>query len=266
MSDGLSGNLAQLPLRDLLRMLGATEQTGRIEFALGNERCEVFLRRGAVCHATADAATGEAAFTHVMGWTSGAFRFEPGLEAFEVTISKPLDQLFSDGARQVSEREQLRKAIPSPDAVPHLAPRINAENVTISAADWEVLARLGERLSVAELARALGKSDLEMVRTLYRLKQMELIEVSVEHAAPVQISMAGPSFFVALQAAVAAAMGPLAEIIVDDTLEALGFTRTTLPRSAMSSVTERIGQEIRDTAKRVRFQQTMLETLRQQAA
>jgi len=49
-------------------------------------------------------------------------------------------------------------------------------------------------------------------------------------------------------------------------VEDLGFTRATLPRDAVASLAERVSAEIRDPEKRVRFQQTMLAMLRQQAA
>ncbi|MBA4180739.1 MAG: hypothetical protein C0506_09145 [Anaerolinea sp.] len=266
MPEGLSGNLARLPLWDLLRMLHATGQTGRVEFASVHERAEMFLDGGRLVHAAAGASSGDAAFAIVLGWTQATFRFEPGGTTGEATILKPLDQLFAEGARQVSERERLREAIPSPDAVPTLSLKLDLEDVTISAGDWEVLARIDGDRSVAELSRTLGWPDLETVRALYRLKEAGLITLKAEPAAPVPIAMAGPAFFAALQSAVAAAMGPLAEIIVDDTLEELGFTRGTLPRAATSAVTERISREIRDAGKRVRFQETMLETLRAQAA
>lgn len=266
MPEGLSGSLAQLPLRHLLKMLAAGEQTGRLELNSGLELADVFLRSGIVVHATADAATGDAAVSAALGWTSGSFRFEPGIASPEITITAPLEQLLAEGSRQVSEREMLRRVIPSPDVVPRLAPRLPGESITIRAADWEVLAQINGEATVGQLARDLGRGDLEAVRAIYGLKMAGLIELSVEPAAPVAIALAGPAFFRALQAAVAAAMGPLAEIIVDDTLEDLGFTRATLPRSEMSAVAERISGEIREAEKRSRFQQTMLATLRSPAA
>ena len=77
MSEGLSGSLAQLPLRDLLRMLSAGEQSGRIDVTSGTDHGIIFMRRGTVIHATADAAVGETAFAAVLAWTQGTFRFDP---------------------------------------------------------------------------------------------------------------------------------------------------------------------------------------------
>ncbi len=266
MPEGISGNLAQLPLRNLLKMLAAGEQTGRLELNSGVEVAELFLRAGVVVHATADAASGDTAVSTALGWANGGFRFEPGILPPEITITSPLEQLLAEGSRQLSEREMLRRVIPSPDVVPRLAQRLPGESISISAAEWEVLAQIGGDATVGQLARQMGRSDLEAVRAFYSLKMSGLIELSVEVAAPVAIVLAGQPFFRALQTAVAGAMGPLAEIIIDDTLEDVGFTRATLPRSEMSAVAERISGEIRNPEKRSRFQQTMLAVLRAPAA
>ncbi len=266
MPEGLSGSLDQLPLRNLLKMLAAGEQTGRLELNHGREVADLFLRAGVVVHATADAVTGDAAVATALGWTNGSFRFEPGILPPEITISSPLEQLLAEGSRQMSEREMLRRVIPSPDVVPRLAAKLPGESISISAAEWEVLAQIDGTATVGHLARLMGRSDFEAVRAFYSLKMSGLIDLSVEAAAPVAIVLADQTFFRALQTAVAGAMGPLAEIIIDDTLEDVGFTRATLPRSEMSAVAERISAEIRDPEKRSRFQQTMLAALRAPAA
>ena len=247
-------------------MFAAGEQTGRLGLNSGLECADLFLRAGSVVHATADAATGDAAVSLALGWTNGSFSFEPGILPPEITISAPLEQLLAEGSRQVSEREMLRRVIPSPDVVPRLAPRLPGDSISITAADWEVLAQIDGQATVGELARKLGRSDLEAVRAFYSLKTAGLIELAVEALVPVAIVLAGQPLFKVLQAAVAGAMGPLAEIIIDDTLDDVGFTRATLPRSEMSAVAERISGEIRDPDKRSRFQQTMLAALRNAAA
>lgn len=266
MADGLSGDLAQLPLRHLLKMLAAGEQTGRLHLNSGLELADLFVRAGVVVHATAEAAIGDAAVSTALGWTTGSFRFEPSLLPPEVSVTTPLDQLLAEGSRQVSERESLRRVIPSPDVIPRLAPRLPGESVTISAADWGVLAQINGEATVGQLARIIGRSDLDAVRTFYSLKMSGLIELSVEHAASATIALAGEPFFRVLQAAVADAMGPLAEIIVDDALIDVGFTRLTLPRTEMTALAERLSGEIREPGTRSRFQQTMLAAMRRLAA
>ncbi|MEO6398117.1 MAG: DUF4388 domain-containing protein, partial [Tepidiformaceae bacterium] len=167
MSEGLSGSLAQLPLRQLLKMLAAGEQSGRLELRSGPDVAHLFMRSGMVVHATADAVFGDAAVSTALGWASGSFRFEPGILPPEISITAPLEQLLAEGSRQVSEREMLRRVIPSPDVVPRLATKLPAESMTITAADWNVLSKIDGVATVGQLARELERSDLEAVRAFY---------------------------------------------------------------------------------------------------
>jgi len=263
MAEGLTGSLAQLPLVDLLKMLAAGSQTGRLELSSGLDHGSLYLRQGELVDAECDMQTGEVAFGRLVTWPNGQFRFEPGVQAPGRTIERPLDRLIADSARAASEREAIRRIVPSMDIVPRMARKAPSATVTLDAADWELLARIDGETTAAELARELRADDFEMARTLSRMKLTGYIEMAVIQA-PVQQqrALAGPQFFQALTAAVAAALGPLAEIIIDDAVEDLGFTRATLPRDAVATLAERVSGEIRDTDKRVRFQQTMLQMLR----
>jgi hypothetical protein len=153
------------------------------------------------------------------------------------------------------------------DIVPRLARKAPGPQVTIDAADWQLIAVLDGQRTAADLCVELGVEDIDLARALYRLKMHGLIEMTAAQAPqPQQRALAGPGFFQALNTAVAGALGPLAEIIIDDAVEDLGFTRATFPRDAVASLAERISAEIREPDKRVRFQQTMLQMLRGQAA
>lgn len=269
MAEGLTGSLSQLPLVDLLKMLAAGGQTGRLELTSGLDQGELFLVKGEIVHADCDLQVGDTAFARLVTWPNGQFRFEPHVPAPAQTIEKPLDRLLAESARAASEREAVRRVVPNMDVVPRLARKAPAATIAIEAADWEVLASIDGAATAAELARAGGVDDIEFAKLLYRLKLQGLVEMAVvQHAAPAQKALAGPQFFTALTTAVAAALGPLAEIIIDDAVEDLGFTRANFPREAVASLAERISGEIREPDKRVRFQQTMLQMLRggQQAA
>lgn len=270
MAEGLTGSLAQLPLVDLLKMLAAGGQTGHLELSSGLDQGDLYLHQGELVHADSDMQTGEAAFARLIAWPSGQFRFEPGAPAPARTIDRPLDRLLADSARAAGEREAVRRVVPSMDIVPRLARKAPSATVTVDARDWELLATVDGVVTAAELARARGLAEAEFAKVLYRLKLAGLLEfiAAAQPAAPQQRALAGQAFFHALTTAVAAALGPLAEIIIDDAVEDLGFTRATFPRDAVGGLAEKISGEIRDPDKRVKFQQTMLQMLRggQQAA
>lgn len=269
MAEGLTGSLAQLPLVDLLKMLHAGGQSGHIQLSSGLDQGDLYLEKGELVHAECDMQTGEPAFQRLAGWPNGQFRFERETPAPARSIEKPLERLLADSARAAGEREAIRRVVPNMDVVPRLARKAPAPQLTIEAKDWELLATIDGQATAGELARERGADELEFARALYRLKLAGLIEMAVaQPAAPQQRALAGPGFFQALNTAVAGALGPLAEIIIDDAVEDLGFTRANFPRDAVASLAERISSEIRDPEKRVKFQQTMLQMLRggQQAA
>lgn len=270
MSEGLSGNLAQLPLVDLLKMLVAGGQSGHLELVSGLDKGDIYMAKGELVHAECNLQSGEAAFAQLASWQKGQFHFDSQLnQAPTRTIQKTLDQLLADSARAASEREAVRRVVPNMDVVPRLARKAPAERFTIEAADWEFLANIDGSGTAGDLCQRLRMEESDVARNLYRLKLHGLVEMAVvQQAAPAPRALAGAPFFAALHAAVAGALGPLAEIIIDDGVEDLGFTRANFPRDAVASLAERISSEIRDPEKRVRFQQTMLQMLRgtQQAA
>lgn len=269
MPEGLSGSLAQIPLGDLLRMLGAGAQTGRLRLSSGLDSGDVFVQQGDIVHAETDGTMGDAAFAQLVTWPNGTFRFEPGITAIDRTIEKPLDVLMAESLRAASEREAIRRIIPSTDAVPRLRRELPGPSITIDAADWAVLSLMNGRMSIAAIANELLMDETSLVKHMVRLKNAGLFDLEIVQQAPQappQRQVAGPQFFQALTAAVADAMGPLAEVIVDDSVEAMGFTRTNFPREAVSSLCERIAVEIKDDRHRIRFQQTILSMLRNRAA
>jgi hypothetical protein len=268
MAEGLSGSLAQIPLSDLLKMLAAGSQTGRLRLMAGTESCDLYVQQGLVVHAETEDVWGEPAFIKIMSWTNANFRFEPGMMAPDQTIEKSFEQLHAESERIVSERETVRRVIPSLEALPRLVRELPAPEVTIQPADWRVIALMDGRTSIAGIGRELGMDDISLVKQMYRLKTGGLIDLEVpqQRAAPSQRVLAGPAFFHTLTAAVADAIGPLAEVIVDDCVEVMGFTRNTFPRDGVSVLAERIAAEIRDDQQRVRFQQRILSMLRQMAA
>lgn len=250
-------------------MLGAGAQSGRLRLTSGLDVGDVYVQRGDIVHAESDGTFGDSAFMRLLSWPNGTFTFEPGLAAIERSIDKPLDQLVAEGVRAASEREAIRRVIPSTDAIPRLVRELPQPSITVTAEDWRIMARMDGRTTIASLAMDLALDEPELVRHLVRLKRAGLFELEVVQSQPRQTpqrQVAGPQFFLALTTAVADAMGPLAEVIVDDAVEGMGFSRANFPREAVSHLCERIAAEIRDDGHRVRFQQTVLSMLRNRAA
>ncbi|HMO53207.1 MAG TPA: DUF4388 domain-containing protein, partial [Tepidiformaceae bacterium] len=196
MAEAFTGNLAQLPLVDLLKMLIAGGQTGRLSLSSGLDAGDVYLHQGTIVHAEVDTSWGEGAFAKLIGWPNGQFRFEPHVTAPDRSIEKPLDQLLAEAARIASEREAIRRIVPSPSVTVRMSRVAPGASVTVDAADWEVLAILSEETTVSQVGAEFGWDEFEAMKRVSRLKLAGLVELgaSATVAAPVQVAraLAGP--------------------------------------------------------------------------
>lgn len=80
---------------------------------------------------------------------------------------------------------------------------------------------------------------------------------------PLPVPLVSQQFFRELARASAAALGPLASVIVEDAVEAHGATIDAFPRSRAGYLVEAIAREIKDDRRRAEFQAHMLRLLRE---
>jgi len=122
MPEGLTGSLAQLPLTDLLKMLAAGGQNGRLELTSGLDTADIYLAGGAVVHAESGPHWGEQAFLRLVAWPNGHSASSqacrpPTVPSTNPSRSSPI-RLAPPG-----EREAMRRVIPSMDTLPRLVRR-----------------------------------------------------------------------------------------------------------------------------------------------
>ena len=133
--------------------------------------------------------------------------------------------------------------------------------VRLSKQEWNILAHVNGSRTVAEIARRLHMNDLEVTETLFRLSSAGLVEVCerAEGAAqpPVDATTLGQ-----IRTAFARSMGPLALLLLEEAIEGLGESAETFPRSRLTALIETLAEQIPDEAKRLQFQQAMLDLLK----
>jgi hypothetical protein len=268
MPEGLTGSLAQWPLADLLAMLAASRQHGRIEVTNGPERADLYLEEGRVIHAAMGGHVGESVVIAALGWDRGIFSFEARVPSPAVTILRDLDAIMSDAARESEAREEVRRTVPTDAAIPHLVGSLPGAPVTLTPEEWVAVAHIDGAASAGDIAAMLRLDEFELARRLAALAARGLVEVEVPAPARPQqrVALVNPAFFTQLQHAAAAALGPIAAVVVDDALDMLGSPREAFPRERVSQLVEVVAAEIRDDRRRAQFQQTMLQWLRAQAA
>lgn len=261
MPETLRGNLTQLSLLDILKLLSSGGQTGRLDLSDGAHSGEIYLRDGNLVHSVTGAQMGEAALYTLLAWLHGDFRFVPDVAAPEDSVTMATEQLLLEGARQVEEWGDIKKVIPSSDIVFKLSPTGSAGTVSLEPDEWQVLAQVNGARSVADIAAVLDRDEFTVAKTLYGLATAGMLEMGKKPKAPPRPTING-GFFARLDEEFVDVLGPLGTVIIDEVIAALGETRESFPRDKVAELVEQVSAEIADEGKQVRFQEIVLDMLK----
>ena len=188
----LEGDLAQMPLPDLLQILAMNRRAGRLRLERNGERGEIALSAGQPVSARVGAALGEKAFFRLLARQGGQFSFQAGTVPGPVPdagpIARRLEDLLLEGIRQADEMARLEGSLPPPGAVLSLASPGAPVPRGLQPVTQEVVRLLESPRSLAELLDLATASDLEAARAVAAL----LEHGHATAAAPVQAPVAEP--------------------------------------------------------------------------
>jgi hypothetical protein len=261
MSDVFRGNLIQIPLLDILRLLSLRGQTGRLELENGSHHGEIYLIDGHLVHAVIDAQVGDAAIYTLMDWLQGDFNFVPDAAAPEESLTSNTEQLLLEGARRVKEWEDIKKVIPSTNVVFKLSTSGSPGEINLQPNEWQVLTQVNGARSVAEIAQEMGGDEFTVAKVLYGLTSAGLL-IEGEKPATLPVATVNGSFFTILNDEVIEILGPLGPMVIQEMVDDLDETLESFPRDKVADLVERVSTEIDDEDKQLHFQQIMLDILK----
>lgn len=97
-----SGNLREIPIRNLVQRLASSKATGRLLINQGTVESEVFFTDGSPVHAKSVHSiykdrdmTGDSVVVDLLTWTSGDFKFQNGYPAATRTVNSSLEDLLA---------------------------------------------------------------------------------------------------------------------------------------------------------------------------
>ena len=106
-------------------------------------------------------------------------------------------------------------------------------------------------------------ANLAVRKLTKRLKALSPAETKVKAlgpAIPPELTVDG-TFFAQIEHELTKVMGPVATLIIDDEVAALGADKDSFPRDRVAELVEKVSSEITDKDKRAMFQQIMLEAM-----
>lgn len=261
MAEGFRGNLAQISLLDILRMLSSGNRTGKLEIHNAGKTGELFLDRGEIVHAVTGTQMGESGVYSLMGWMEGDFNFKPDVVPPERSIVATTEQLLLEAARQAEQWEDIKDILSSTDAVFNISPSGSTSTVSLRPIEWQVLAQVNGERSVIEIGEILELNEFDVARIIYSLTTAGLLHEVVGGGQKFR-EIADEAFFENLSTIYTEIMGPIGPIIIEDEIKLLGEDKNAFPQDKMAELVERISLEIADNKKRADFQKRMVILLR----
>ena len=165
----IEGNLAQIPLVDLLQILAVNRKTGRLALEREGDRAEILLDEGKVVDARTRHAEGEKALFRLLALREGQFAFVPGPTTAEARIQRRVEELVLEGLRQADEAAALLPTLPHPADVMELAVHPSEIPQGLHPVTAEVVAILRAPTAFQDLIDRCSATDLEAMSAVAAL-------------------------------------------------------------------------------------------------
>lgn len=186
------GSLQELPLPDIIQLVAVSGKSGVFNLERDQRVGQIYLREGQIVHAASgDRLVGEEAMYELATWSEGEFRFEAGVEAPELSISKTNTNLLMEAARRIDEWNVLSKRIPTVQHIPVFREEDVTTSVSFAPNEWSIICKVDGRRSIEEISLSLGQSPFEVSKALYGLITSGLLGLREDVLSPFETALAG---------------------------------------------------------------------------
>jgi DNA-binding response OmpR family regulator len=200
----IEGNLAQIPLVDLLQILAVNRKSGRLALEREGEQAEILLDQGRVVDAHAGAVHGEKSIFRLLALREGQFAFVPGPFAGEARIDRRVEELVLEGLRQGDEVAAILPELPQAGEAVELTVQPRDIPAGLHPVTAEVVALLDRPRTLREVVDGCAASDLEAYRAVHALLERGYARRAAAPAAPEEVApLLAPHELHALRARIA---------------------------------------------------------------
>jgi hypothetical protein len=254
MPNDLIGELSEARLFDFVKPLVDGKKSGMVAIK-GKNAAELYLEGGSIVHGKTDAVAGDEAILAIMDLDDGRVTFNWQLSPEERTVRMSTEQLMRNWAQREEEWKNIKEVVASSDAVFSIIVESGGSDRTIRANQWGVLALCDGTRRVSEVAELLGRSVFEVSQTICEMVGMDMLE-KTEIAGTPDGQLRGTvdeRFFLEVETELKKVMGPIARIIISDTLEVFEESREAFPKGRVMSFLRTVSDQIVEEQKREQF-------------
>lgn len=159
----MAGNIAEIPLPDLLQLFGASKKSGVLSIRTDKHVGRVYLDAGLVQFASVDdnfESDPVKMFVRIMTWEEGTFEMEPPEErTFEKPMEISTEGLLMEAMRQIDEFKRLGDSIPDIGARLSIARPLKGKLRDLAPEDLDVVQIALEKGDVQSIIAAAGDDD-----------------------------------------------------------------------------------------------------------
>jgi len=130
--------------------------------------------------------------------------------------------------------------------------------VSLDSQMLQVLMELDGSKNLAQVARSLNMNMKHLREILNKLQNLRLIEAARE-----AMPLAGKDFFKLLSSELSRAMGPIAEVVIEDEISDMGEDPSRFPAHRAAELVDLLARQIIREERKVTFQQAMVKKLRE---
>jgi hypothetical protein len=246
-----------MSLFEALSGLARDRKSGRLQVRHWEDKeGTIGLNDGRVVHCQVGRLRGPEAFKVLRNWMSVTLRFFENVENLSVDIEEGTEGILSSLEAQDREIKAIRDVIPSQQVIFAMSQEGPEARVALDPRIWKVLSTVNGRNSVKDICVALRASEFSVAKILSYLHGRKFIR-TVAVVRPVAPRHREP-FFQELEGALAQYIGPIASVVIEDSLVALGKSRDYVSRNDLPLLLERVGESVEDEKERIQFQGQML--------
>jgi hypothetical protein len=126
--------------------------------------------------------------------------------------------------------------------------------------EWAIITQIDGKKSVEEISNTLSLTEEEIQTFFGSLLEKELISLKED---AIVVEYVTPDILAEIEQELTLLVGPVASVILDDTLIDMNADRQTLPKNRIGEFVELVSNEIDDPSKRVKFLELVLPKINQ---